>query len=318
MEQGSIPVTLALTTLNEGHTIAAFLASVAAQSALPEQISICDGGSRDNTVRLIAGTSIPGAEITLVEEPGSNIARGRNAAIRNARHEVVAVSDAGSILPPDWLEKITKPLLEDESADAVGGGYGFEASTRFERIAAAAEMDVDDIPADSFLPSSRSFAFRKSVWEEAGGYPERLTFAGEDTAFCLELKRRGRRILLRRDARVYWRPRPTLRAYVKQHYLYGVGDGEAGSHARAHAKAAAKHLAFTIILIAGFLHPLFFAAFILAVTLYHLRLRPLYRWRKQPVSVWCPAFVLIFVKEASCLAGYCAGSSRRNRVRNTA
>jgi len=35
----------------------------------------------------------------------------------------------------------------------------------------------------SFLPSNRSAAVRKSVWEELGGFNEKLKRAGEDTLF---------------------------------------------------------------------------------------------------------------------------------------
>ena len=43
---------------------------------------------------------------------------------------------------------------------------------------------------ETFLPSGRSIAFKKSAWKEVGGYPENL-YTGEDTLFDLKLKEKG-------------------------------------------------------------------------------------------------------------------------------
>ena len=47
--------------------------------------------------------------VTVVEEPGANIARGRNLAIAAATHDVIAVADADCRYDPDWLEHLLEP-----------------------------------------------------------------------------------------------------------------------------------------------------------------------------------------------------------------
>ena len=83
-------VSLIATVLNAEDHIGAFLASVAAQTRAPDEVVIVDGGSTDGTAAALRAA----AGITMLEDPGANISRGRNVAIAHAAHEVIAVADA--------------------------------------------------------------------------------------------------------------------------------------------------------------------------------------------------------------------------------
>src|SRR5499427_58580 len=107
---------LIVTVLDEAGTIEALLESVAAQTCPPDEIVVADGGSTDRTLESLRRWSsrLP---LRVVEAPGANIARGRNLAIQSARGEVIAVTDAGVRLEPDWLEQLQAALADD--ADVV-------------------------------------------------------------------------------------------------------------------------------------------------------------------------------------------------------
>jgi cellulose synthase/poly-beta-1,6-N-acetylglucosamine synthase-like glycosyltransferase len=79
---------------------------------------------------------------------------------------------------------------------------------------------------DSFLPSSRSVAFKKCCWEKVSGYPEWL-YTAEDTLFDLKLKKSDCNFYFAKDAVVYWRVRDSFKAFLKQKFLYAKGNGEA-------------------------------------------------------------------------------------------
>lgn len=308
-----IPVSVVVTTLNEGKTIQAFLASINGQSVLPDELVLCDGGSKDDTVTQVRAFTAEFA-IHLIEAVGANIARGRNTAIRSARNDVLAISDAGSVLDKHWLEEITKPLLTQDDVSVVGGGYELEWVTSFERIAAAAELSSERQPRKTFLPSSRSFALRKTAWHTVGGYPEELTFAGEDTAFCRALQRAGYRIHRAPSARVTWRPRPNLSSYFKQHMLYGIGDGEARNRDRFYLIVFLKWFCAGLLLFAALWNTWFFLALAAGAILYFMRLSRVYGWNAHPLRIRIAAFGLIFIKEASLFFGWLNGRFRR-RVR---
>jgi len=309
----TIPVSLILTTLNEERSILSFLHSIEAGTALPAEIVVCDGGSRDRTLELVRGHTIDGVPIIAIAAPGATIAHGRNEAIRHSRYDALAISDAGCILDADWLERITQPLLNKPDVDVVSGGYRFAALTRFQQCAAAAEIPVHRRPTETFLPSSRSFAIRKQAFWEAGGYPEHLAFAGDDTALCVTLNKMKTRFELRLDAVVTWYPRTSLKAFIKQHYLYGVGDGESGLNSHRYRVIAAKHALFAGLLAGSIVLPPVSIALFAILLSYFIRLYPKYEWNTVPFCRSLCAYFLIANKDASMHPGFLKGSLRRNK-----
>ena len=100
---------------------------------------------------------------------------------------------------------------------------------------------MSDVHPDRFLPSSRSVAFRRRAWSDAGGYPEWLDYS-EDLVFDMALRDRGERFVWVPDANVYFRPRPRLAAFFRQYFLYARGDGKADLWRRRHAARYSAYL----------------------------------------------------------------------------
>src|SRR5438046_2136759 len=76
----------------------------------------------------------------------------------------------------------------------------------------------------NFLPSARSMAFLKGVWEELGGFSESLERAGEDTLFNLKAVKAGIEIIRVNNAIVYWEVPKTLQENLKKFFVYAKGD----------------------------------------------------------------------------------------------
>jgi len=101
-------------------TIAA-LATVRLPSEQTTELLIVDNASTDDTAAVAAGASVPGMEVRVVHEPAPGHARARNAALAAARGRVLLFTDDDVRPPPDWLEGMTRPIL-DGMADAMAGG----------------------------------------------------------------------------------------------------------------------------------------------------------------------------------------------------
>lgn len=180
-------ISLIATVLNEGASIHRLMRSLAAQTLLPDEVVIVDGGSTDDTVAIIQ-TYADRLTLRVRVEPGCSISQGRNRAIAAAQGGIITVTDAGVELAPGWFELITRPLVDDPAVQVVGGFFDAEATNTFELAMGATVLPlVDEINPATFLPSSRSIAFRKSAWEAVGGYPEWLDYC-EDLIFDLRLK----------------------------------------------------------------------------------------------------------------------------------
>ena len=219
-------VSLIATVLNADEHIGAFLASVAAQERAPDEVIVVDGGSTDGTLeRLREG----GATVTLIEEPGANIARGRNLAIAAASYDAIAVADADCAYGPGWLAALTAPL--EAGADVAMGWTEPVVGSLLDACVASlgfplAPGDVDEA---AFMPSARSVAFRREAIDAIGGYPEWLPI-GEDMWVNHRWRERGFAMRMAPDAVASWHPRGSLRAIWTQYVRYARGDGHAGMY----------------------------------------------------------------------------------------
>ena len=237
-----MPISLIMTVRNEASSITRLLDSIGTQTLQPDEIVIADGGSTDGTQEVVT-SYMDRLPVRLLAVPGANISEGRNAAILNASHEIIAATDAGVRLEPGWLEALVGPLRDEDAGVAVVSGFFLpDPQTPFEMVMGATVLPaVEDIDPDKFLPSSRSVAFRKAAWEAVGGYPEWLDYS-EDLVFDMRLKELGYRFVFVPEARVYFRPRSTLRGFFLQYYRYARGDGKADLWRKRHAIRYATYL----------------------------------------------------------------------------
>ena len=200
-------ISLVGTVLNAAGHVGEFLSSVAAQTLRPDEVVIVDGGSTDGTPDLLRRER----GVTVIEEPGANIARGRNVAIAAAAHDVLAVTDVDCVLEPDWLQQLLLPI--GEGADVSMGFYLPITDGLLQECLAAVTLPLDarEVDPRRFMPSARSLAFRRDALEAAGGYPEWLDI-GEDMWVNHRWRELGLDMRFAPDAVVHWRVRPTLGA----------------------------------------------------------------------------------------------------------
>lgn len=319
----SSDVSVIVTVKNEASTIDRLLDSLAQQTVLPSEVVIVDGGSTDGTVERIESNPqrLP---IKLLFRVGTNISEGRNEAIRAATGEIIASTDAGVRLVPQWLDELTRPLRQDSSVEVVSGFFLPDPQTVFERALGATVLPVKaDIDPDRFLPSSRSVAFRREAWERAGGYPEWLDFC-EDLVFDFALRHAGCRFFFSPEAVAYFRPRSSLRAFGRQYFQYARGDGKADLWRKRHAVRYLTYLlAIPLLAVLGLVHhPLWWVPLVAGAAAYlwtpYRRLRTMLNGLSLPDKVkavlWVP--IIRVCGDVAKMMGYPVGVWWRIRHRH--
>ena len=233
--------TLVSTVFNEISRLGQTIADIEAQSLPPDQIVITDAGSNDGTYeKLIQWKAASLIPILILREKGCNVARGRNLAIEAAQYDLIVSTDFGCRFHPKWLESIISEFRKSESSlnskkngseTLVAGGTYTVTENSIQTFAAKAnyiltrayKLDVESW----FIPSSRSIAYFKKVWDEVGGYPEWLTLAGDDLVFGMKLRAKGYKWAIVDKPYVYWLRHQNANGYSKESFRYGLGDGEA-------------------------------------------------------------------------------------------
>jgi len=217
-------ISVVIPVLNEEKTVERVLTSFSNQSLLPSEVIIVDGGSRDETLQVIKqfkkDTTL---DIKVIVEKGANRSIARNLGIEAAQHDIIAVTDAGSFAKKDWLEKLTKPFAE-KTVDSVAGFYDIEVSNAWQdAMADFTSVRSSNFDPESFLPSSRSFAFKKSLWKEVGGYPEELDTC-EDLVFAQRMKKNAKGWKVAKEAQVIWLQPTSLSQLQDKIFHYALGD----------------------------------------------------------------------------------------------
>jgi len=222
-------VSLIFTVLNEAETVRLLWASIMAQTKLPDEVIVVDGGSNDDTIKILhnlAASSTPFSTKILVQ-PG-NRSVGRNTAITHATGALIAVTDAGCVLDPHWLEELITEQYST-NADVIAGYYRGLTSTSWQTAVVPYVLVMPDKlpqPPEVFLPATRSVLFTKKAWELAGKFDVSLS-DNEDFAFAHSLKRTGVKMSFTPKAIVAWIPPTTWWATAKMFFRFARGDSYA-------------------------------------------------------------------------------------------
>ena len=106
------PVSLVIPVFNESENIADLLKTIKEQSYQPAEIILVDGGSTDDTVRIIKEYTVNDPQFRLIEAGRAMPGKGRNIGTKNAVHAWIAYTDAGIKLDKYWLENLVKKAKE--------------------------------------------------------------------------------------------------------------------------------------------------------------------------------------------------------------
>ncbi len=236
-------ISLITTVLNEEKTIDAFLDSVATQTLKPDEVIIVDGGSRDWTVGKMQRRGISDMNLKIFVEPGANRSQGRNAGVKKATGDIIAITDAGCILDKNWLAEITKPFA-DSKIEVVAGYYRGMAKTVFEKcVVPFCLVMPEEVDPNNFYPASRSMAIRKGTFWQIGGFPEEFS-DNEDFVFANKLDKNGIKSFFCREAIVNWFPRSSLKSFWTMIYRFARGDAKAGLRKLKVASVFGRYLIF--------------------------------------------------------------------------
>ncbi|HVF48708.1 MAG TPA: glycosyltransferase [Pyrinomonadaceae bacterium] len=247
-------ISLVIPVRDEAATIQHLLDSIAAQTRRPDEVLIVDGGSRDETVELLRHAGERDATLRVVEAGEATPGRGRNVGIAAARHDWIALTDAGNRLEPDWLERLEDVVRRDPSVTVVYGNFEPVADTFFERCAALTYPPPKQSRAGEWMrgPFIASSLLKREVWQSVGGFPDLR--AAEDLMFMEAVEREGWKTGWSPRATVWWQLRPTLASTFRKFVLYSRHNVWAGRQRFWHYGIARQYALVAVFVLLALLH----------------------------------------------------------------
>lgn len=308
-------ISLIITVLNEMHTVEHLISSIKDQTLAPDELIIVDGGSTDGTLDKLEELTQhiqPPTKVSLLQKPG-NRSVGRNEAISHATGDIIVCTDAGCFPEKKWIAEIVKPF-SDPLIDVVAGYYEAKTETVFQEcLVPFVFVMPDKIRASKFLPATRSMAFKKSIWEQVGRFPEEYSH-NEDYVFARRLRAMDAKIAFHKEAIVYWIPRKTFAQAYNMFYRFALGDAESGMHRPKVYFVFARYLAGFVLLLLAVLFqsiPLFALCALLFALYVAWAIAKNWRYVDEiPALYYLPA--LQFTADAAVLTGSVKGYFNRH------
>ena len=181
-------ISVIIPTFNEEENIAQCLVSLSHQTVPRSsyEIIVVDGDSKDKT-REIAGKY---ADKVLVQT-SKKVGGARNDGIMAAKGDIVATTDADCILPPHWIETITKDFSDKSVVQLYGPVYAIEEGlgNRISILLANLFSRIGYYSGTFYYTLGCNTAFRKEAIQQAGLY--RCIDAGDDLEIAMRMKDLG-------------------------------------------------------------------------------------------------------------------------------
>lgn len=158
-------------TFNRAHVILRTLGSLLAQTCQDFELIVVDDGSTDNTRQIF--DALKERRIRYSYQPNRGVSAARNLGAAQSRGSNLVFLDSDDEVHPHWLESFRVLLADDDVGVACVG----MRETRTGRIV---------LPTDDGLFRAGTFALRRRLFLDVGGYVESLR-QGENTELGIRL-----------------------------------------------------------------------------------------------------------------------------------
>ena len=214
---------------NESGYIEACLESILRQHP-PEgglEIIVADGVSTDGTREYVQQFCAAHPQVRFLNNPGRIVSTGLNAALREAKGEVIIRMDAHTVYAPDYIQRCLT-VLQETGADNVGGPMRTTAVTFKERairavfhspfaVGGARSHDPDY---EGYVDTVIYGCWKKSVFDRVGYFDEELV-RNQDDEHNLRIVRSGGKVYQSPRIQSWYHVRDSFLALLRQYMQYG-------------------------------------------------------------------------------------------------
>jgi GT2 family glycosyltransferase len=162
-------------------------------------------------------------EIKLVKTVNKNLAASRNVGLPHCTGDIIAMTDDDAEVFPDWVTQMKRAHSEHPEAGGVGGlVLGRNTESLVGKVADAITFPSWREPQYVRTLPGVNISFKREAVERVGSQDEELFLScGEDVDYNWRIQKLGYKIYFDPQIKVFHYHRPTLKAFLNQHYRYG-------------------------------------------------------------------------------------------------
>ncbi|MEU4421563.1 glycosyltransferase [Actinoplanes sp. NPDC024001] len=224
------PVSIIVPAFNEAKTIGPAVRSLASSAHAGVEVIVVDDASTDATGEVVDGLRL--GNVRVIRTPSGGKAAALNTGIAFARHDIIVMVDADTVVEPDSVHRLVQPFA-DPGIGAVSGNVkvgnrrGLLGKWQHIEYVIGFNLDrrlYDTLGCIATVPGALG-AFRRQALADAGGL--HVDTLAEDTDLTIAVQRAGWRVVYEESARA-WTEAPTgLRQLWRQRYRWSFGTMQA-------------------------------------------------------------------------------------------
>lgn len=183
-------ITVVIPAYNEQDLLPRTLESLQKQTRQPDEILVVDAKSTDNTARVASSYK----NVTVIEEEHKTIGYARESGLKKSSGDVVAFTDADTIVPTDWLSSIEKWLSLPGVVGVFGGFRVYDGAWWYKAFVNILQPFLNTVYFTFFrlvMATGQNMAFYKKTALEVGGFPVEFKIA-EDLEIAKRLQSKGK------------------------------------------------------------------------------------------------------------------------------
>jgi glycosyltransferase involved in cell wall biosynthesis len=217
----TLMISVVIPAYNEEKTIGQTLDSLVAQKTTQQfEVIIVDNNSTDKTASIVRRYKDT-LRISLIKEQKKGRSPARRAGFAEASGTIIFSTDADTIVPVDWIEKMAAHFSEESTVAVTGicriNDCGWVINTLVNMYQHVSTLLYYSLFGHTWL-SGFSFAIRKNIYEKAGGFDPELN-CHEDTELSHRVKILGK-IAVVRDPVVLFSGRRFQQGLIKGIWQY--------------------------------------------------------------------------------------------------
>lgn len=183
-------ISVVIPMFNSTKTIISALNSIRRQTAFKQivDIVVVNDGSTDNSLELVKEYAERNKElpIVVVDKANGGVSSARNAGMKAAKGEWIALLDSDDEWLPEKLEIQMRTIQTISKIDFLGGDIDENGlKILWKQVSSLYKASVKDVCIKMF-PQTSTALFRKEIYEQIGGYDEKQRYA-EDGNYFLKI-----------------------------------------------------------------------------------------------------------------------------------